>query len=322
MIQLVCEQFDKTIVLLNVASIIDMKWVEKYDPAAVLYVWQGGQEGGNGVLDVLNGTHSPSGKLTDTIAYDLSDYPSTPYFGDAKRNIYVEDIYVGYRYFETFAKDKVLYPFGFGLSYTSFSIAVDAFHVSEDMVSVQVTVTNTGEHHGKEVVQMYVEAPQGKLGKPLRSLCAFAKTKTLQPGESQQLTLSCSKKSLASYDDSGITGHKSCYVLEEGTYFFHVGNSVRHTTLAGSFEVDTIQVTERLTEALSPVVAFERMKPVILDSGEIEVGYEPVPLRSYSLQDRIEKNRPKAIPYTGDQGWKLSDVADGKVSLEEFIAQL
>ena len=181
MIRLVCEQFDKTIVLLNVASIIDMKWVEKYDPAAVLYVWQGGQEGGNGVLDVLNGTHSPYGKLTDTIANDLSDYPSTPYFGDGKRNIYVEDIYVGYRYFETFAKDKVLYPFGYGLSYTSFSIVVDAFDVSEAAVSVQVTVTNSGERYGKEVVQMYVEAPQGILGKPLRSLCAFAKTKHYSP---------------------------------------------------------------------------------------------------------------------------------------------
>ena len=322
MIRLVCEQFEQTIVLLNVASIIDMKWVEKYDPAAVLYVWQGGQEGGNGVLDVLNGTHSPSGKLTDTIARDLDDYPSTPYFGDAKRNIYVEDIYVGYRYFETFARDKVLYPFGYGLSYTTFSLNVDDFKATGDIVSVQVTVTNTGDHHGKEVVQLYVEAPQGKLGKPSRSLCAFAKTKTLQPGESEQLTLTCSKQSLASYDDSGVTGHKSCYVLEEGTYFFHVGNSVRHTIVAGSFEVDAVQVTEQLTEALSPVTAFERMKPVIHTSGEVEVGYEPVPLRTYSLQERIEKNRPKEIPYTGDQGWKLSDVADGKVSLEEFIAQL
>src|SRR5690606_9299034 len=92
--------------------------------------------------------------------------------------------------------------------------------------------------------------------------------------------------------------------------------------VAGSFEVDAVQVTDQLTEALSPVTAFERMKPVIHTSGEVEVGYEPVPLRTYSLQERIEKNRPKEIPYTGDQGWKLSDVADGKVSLEEFIAQL
>lgn len=322
MIRLVCEQFEKTIVLLNVASIIDMKWVEKYDPAAVLYVWQGGQEGGNGVLDVLNGTHSPSGKLTDTIARDLDDYPSTPYFGDAKRNIYVEDIYVGYRYFETFARDKVLYPFGYGLSYTTFSIHVDQFAVSEEAVSVQVTVTNTGEHHGKEVVQLYVEAPQGKLGKPSRSLCSFAKTKTLQPGESEKLTLTCSKETIASYDDSGKTGHKSCYVLEEGTYTFHVGNSVRHTVVAGSFKIDAVEVITQLTEALSPVTAFERMKPVIRESDEFAVGYEPVPLRTYSLKERIEKNRPEEIPYTGDQGWKLSDVADGKVSLEDFIAQL
>ena len=122
MLQLVCGAFEHTVVLLNVGNIIDMKWVERYRPSAVLYVWQGGQEGGNGVLDVLDGTVSPSGKLTDTIARDIADYPSTCNHGDEKRNLYQEDIYVGYRYFETFAKDRVLYPFGFGLSYTTFAL--------------------------------------------------------------------------------------------------------------------------------------------------------------------------------------------------------
>ena len=112
----VCAAFSRTIVLLNVGNIIDMKWVAKYRPAAVLYIWQGGQEGGNGVLDVLTGEVSPSGKLTDTIACNVSDYPSDPYFGDPDRDFYAEDIYVGYRYFETFAKEKVMYPFGYGLS--------------------------------------------------------------------------------------------------------------------------------------------------------------------------------------------------------------
>ena len=109
MLERVCAAFPRTIVLLNVGNIIDMKWVAKYRPAAVLYIWQGGQEGGNGVLDVLTGEVSPSGKLTDTIAYNISDYPSDKGFGDPDRNYYAEDIYVGYRYFETFAKEKVLY---------------------------------------------------------------------------------------------------------------------------------------------------------------------------------------------------------------------
>lgn len=129
MLKNVTEAFEKTIVLLNVGNIIDMKWVKQYNPSAVAYIWQGGQEGGNGVLDVLSGDVNPAGRLSDTIAYDIEDYPSTANFGKKKRNIQQEDIYVGYRYFETFAKDKVLYPFGFGLSYTSFDIKIGRAHV-------------------------------------------------------------------------------------------------------------------------------------------------------------------------------------------------
>ena len=122
MLKAVTGAFRKTIVLLNVGNIIDMSWVEKYDPAAVAYIWQGGQEGGRGVVDVLSGDVNPDGHLTDTIAKSISDYPAAANFGSLKRNIQQEDIYVGYRYFETFAPEKVLYPFGYGLSYTDFSI--------------------------------------------------------------------------------------------------------------------------------------------------------------------------------------------------------
>ena len=118
MLALVCHHFKKTVVLLNVGNIIDMQWVMRYNPGAVAYIWQGGQEGCRGVLDVLNGTVSPSGKLPDTIARTPADYPAADHYGADDRNFYAEDIYVGYRYFETFAPEKVLYPFGFGLSYT------------------------------------------------------------------------------------------------------------------------------------------------------------------------------------------------------------
>lgn len=214
MLRKVCESFERTMVLLNTGNIIDMKWVEVYKPQAVLYVWQGGQEGGNGVLDVLSGTVTPSGKLADTIARDIADYPSTKNFGDPRRNLYEEDIYVGYRYFETFAREKVLYPFGFGLSYTTF--ALDEISVEEegDSLRVSVNVSNRGDAAGKEVVQVYCGAPQGALGQPARSLCGFAKTKLLAPGESEKLTIRIDRHRLASYDDSGVTGNKSCYVME------------------------------------------------------------------------------------------------------------
>ena len=122
MLETVCSVFERTIILLNVGNIIDMNWMEKYQPSAVLYVWQGGQEGGNGVLDVISGDVCPSGRLSDTIAYHIEDYPSTRYYGDLTRNIYAEDIYVGYRYFSTFAPEKVMFPFGYGLSYTDFEL--------------------------------------------------------------------------------------------------------------------------------------------------------------------------------------------------------
>ena len=145
LLKAVCDRFSRTVVVLNVGNIIDMKWVDDYKPSAVLYAWQGGQEGGNGVADVLMGRVNPCGKLTDTIAKNISDYPSTANFGDKKSNTYVEDIYVGYRYFETFAKDKVLYPFGFGLSYTTFEMTASMTDCGRDKLTVEVQVK---EHWG------------------------------------------------------------------------------------------------------------------------------------------------------------------------------
>ena len=172
LLERVCAAFPRTIVLLNVGNIIDMKWVAKYRPAAVLYIWQGGQEGGNGVLDVLTGEVTPSGKLTDTIAYNVSDYPSDANFGDPDRDFYAEDIYVGYRYFETFAKEKVMYPFGYGLSYTTFDIIGQGMQsAGDDTINFRARVVNTGSVPGKEVVQIYCEAPREN-SVSLRESCA------------------------------------------------------------------------------------------------------------------------------------------------------
>lgn len=375
MLRLVCGVFERTVVLLNVGNIIDMKWVERDQPAAVLYVWQGGQEGGNGVLDVLSGKVSPSGKLTDTIAYDIADYPSSSNHGNESRNIYQEDIYVGYRYFETFARDKVLYPFGFGLSYTDFAVeasvaeaaaadsraeavmpggeAADspaAAAVSEgkaaccqartatsekglegsrtemptsekglegsraeepasgraagchaedgkkgfaEGITIFAKVTNTGDVAGKEVIQVYCQAPQGVLGKPARSLCGFAKTKELAPGQSQTLRIPVSGYTCASYDDSGATGHKACWVLEVGTYVFHVGTDVRNASPAGSLTLDDTIVLKEAEEACAPVTAFQRMKPEALAEDGYRVSYEDVPLRTQDPGVRRRERLPE-----------------------------
>jgi beta-glucosidase len=322
MLTVVREHFKKVVLLLNVGNIIDMTDINRIAPDAVLYVWQGGMTGGKGTADVLTGKVSPSGKLPDTIAYKASDYPSDANFGREKnRDIYAEDIYVGYRYFETFAKEKVLYPFGFGLSYTAFEIKTVKAEITEWAVKLSVSVKNIGSYKGKEVIEVYCEAPQGRLGKAARVLCGFEKTRELVPQEEQVVEIAVDIAKLASYDDSGVTGNKSCYVLEAGEYKFYVGSDVRSAEYACSFEQGEDLVTERLTQSLAPVESFERIKPVC-EGGAFSIGREAVPVSEVDESARRLEKLPKEIAYTGDKGIKLWDVKNGKNTMDEFIAQL
>ena len=320
MLRRVREAFDRMVVLLNVPALFDMGFIDRYSPEAVLYVWQGGMMGGTGTAKVLTGELSPSGKLSDTIAYNISDYPSDPYFGSDMEDIYVEDIYVGYRYFETFAKDKVRYPFGFGLSYTAFRIKAHTFTAyanSTTKVKLGISVKNTGSYSGKEVVQVYLEAPQGKLGKPARALCGFEKTKILAPDEEQELEIIVDLADCASYDDSGVTGHPFCRILEAGRYNFYVGSDVRSAKCIWSKDIAEDIVVEQLRQALAPVTPFKRM---VNDNGT--VAFEYVTLEQEDEFTRRAANLPAEIAPTGDRGYKLADVVNGKCTLDEFVAQL
>ena len=325
MLSQVTSAFDRVAVLLNTGGIMDMSWMDKYDPSAVMYIWQGGMEMGNAAADVLCGKVSPSGHLTDTIAYLLEDYPSHENFGDPLKNIYAEDIYVGYRYFETAAADRVRYPFGSGLSYTSFEISpLEEAVVTEDGIRVSVKVKNTGEHRGREVVQVYVDLPRGRLGKPKRVLAGFAKTPELEPGESFDCHVSIDPATFASYDDSGITGERGCFLLEEGSYGIYAGDNIRDVVSVGSFEEKQLRVLARLDSACMPLEAFDRLS---YDHEKGCLVREKTPLRDYEIKDRIESERDRLdremdIRYTGDAGLKLSDVKEGRCSLKEFMSQL
>jgi len=321
MLKIVSSYFEKTVVLLNTGNIIDMKWVEKYNIKSVMYIWQGGQEGGRSVADVLSGDVTPCGKLSDTIARDISLYPSVKNFGNKDFNIYAEDIYVGYRYFETFAKEDVLYPFGFGLSYTEFSCKITEVNENGDKIVVGVEVENKGNYKGREVIQFYVEAPQGKLGKSLRSLCAFNKTKLLSPGEKQIIYAEIKISDMASYDDSGVMGNKSCYVLEAGEYNIYAGNSVRNCEIAYTYKVKSTTVVQKCREVLAPEKSFDIMHPQEKD-GKYTVSFKPVSKRTANYDSYVKSALPSEIRQTGDKGIKLSDVRDGRNSLEEFVAQL
>lgn len=318
----VTKYFDKVVVILNVGNIIDMKWVDKYKPQAVLYGWQGGSEGGNGIADIITGKVSPSGKLSDTIAYDITDYPSTNHFGNEIRNYYCEDIYVGYRFFETFAQEKVLYPFGFGLSYTTFTSDILSFEATQNSIAIKIKVTNTGSFSGKEVIQVYYNPSQGELGKPIRNLVRFSKTKTLKPNEFQELFFHFPISEMASYDDGDYTGHKNSYVLERGNYEIYLGTDVKTAELCGNVIINNLKVIELLSEAMSPTKDFDRLKPKLESNNRFRAISVKVPIRTVDLSKRMKDNTPLSSGYTGDQGYQLIDVAKDKIPMLLFLEQL
>ncbi len=319
----VTASFDKVVLLLNIGSLIDMSWLKRYKNkiGAVLIVWQGGMESGNAVADVLSGKVSPSGKLTSTIADSYSSYPSAKHFGGKNYNYYAEDIYVGYRYFETFGKDSVMYPFGYGLSYTEFELKCNGVNGNDDGFAFDVSVRNSGKTAGKGVYQLYLKKPVGKLGNPSRELVAFGKSDLLASDESENFTSEVSFYQLASYDDSGKTGFKSAYVLEKGEYEFFLGSDVRDAEKVYSYYNEKTYVVSQHTECLPPEKSFGVMTSEEIN-GEIKAVIRPCSSRTTDLKVRILDNLPDAIPFTGDRGYKLTDVKNGNVSMNDFIAQL
>ena len=323
LIERVNSKFKKTVVVLNIGSIIDMSWEKELlkNDSAILIPWQGGMESGNALADVLLGKQEPSGKLTDTIAKAYSDYPCSNNFGEKEYNNYTEDIFVGYRYFETFAKDKVLYPFGFGLGYSEYKRDFISGEVKDNNVTLIATTENISDYCGKDVLQIYAEAPQGTLGKPSRVLCDFKKSKALAKGEKDEIEFNIPFYTFASYDDSGVSGHKSCYILEKGTYTFYLGSDVRSAEKIFSFDIPETIVLEALKEVCAPKESFERIVAKE-ENGNIAYKKETIPVSTDSLKEIILENLPKDCGQTGDKGLKLQDVKNGKCTLDEFVAQL
>lgn len=287
MLDRVTEAFERTVVLLNVGSVPDMAWTENYGErlSAILLVWQGGMESGNAVADVLCGRVSPCGKLSDTIARYYVDYPSSANFGGEEFNDYAEGIFVGYRHFERSAPGAVLFPFGFGLSYTSFEVLPLDFSHREGEVLVRLRVSNTGLRCGKDVVQLWCAPPQEGLEKPLRVLAAFGKTRELYPGESEDLTLVCTDRDFASYDEE-----QHAFVLEAGEYRFTAeGREL------GSFRLYETQIVEQC---------------------------RPICLAPEALRRRILAELPQCVDPALAAPGTLDDVTAGRLTLDAFLAGL
>lgn len=314
----VTSHFAHTVAVLNIGGMIDVSWIKdnpKID--AALLAWQAGTLGGLAMADILCGDTNPSGKLTDTFAKNLSDYPFADSFHESRDYVcYFEDIYVGYRYFETIpgAREKVIYPFGYGLSYTEFAFENPTASLKDGKIQVCVTVKNTGSYAGKEVLQVYYSAPQGVLGKSRISLGAFQKTSLLSPGESEEITVSFDVASMASYDDLGKLSMSS-FLLEKGEYTFFVGNNCRDLTeLSWRFVVEEdFLVTEKLTQKCAP----NKLEKRLLADGTFEA-LPSFPVQTY--EDLTPAPNTANAPET-EKPIPFRKVASGSLSLDEFIAQ-
>lgn len=381
MVKAVLSKFDKVIVVLNTGGMMDTGWIKNDSRIkACLIGWQAGMEGGLAQADILVGDAYPSGRLTDTFAENFDAYPSSENFNESDDYVeYSEDIYVGYRYFETIpgAAGKVLYPFGYGLNYTKTELksavgelcgredcgavdcgredggAVDCGRedggavdcsteacagggvssTGEDgpiseKIKITATVANIGKTPGREVVQVYCEAPQGKLGKPKKVLVGFGKTRELNPGEQEEVVVKINPYYFSSYDDRGKIA-KSAYVLEAGEYKFHVGFNVRDTReIDFVYRVSKDRIVEQLSEKCAPHQLHRRM----LSDGsfeEIEVddfwtrpAYNPeiLPIPGQNpIEDRWPDKESEWMPKSNP---KLIDVYEGRMTLDEFMGLL
>lgn len=322
--------FRRLILILNVGGVIDTGFLRRESGAdAILLMSQAGNIGGSALADVLTGKATPSGKLTATWAQRYEDYPGAADFshmnGDVDDEYYKEGIYVGYRYFDTF-NIAPAYPFGFGLSYTTFRTETERVAADGEKVSLWVRVTNTGsEHPGREVVQVYYSAPQGRLEKPYQELAAYAKTKELAPGESQGLEISFPIKRMGSYDEE-----QAAWILEKGEYYVRVGNSSRNTAIAATIVLDGEAVTEKLSNRLSLDCRMDGLsargaESYSYDGEQAQKESAPrIPVSAGTIsrtEARYQGENPQ-LPPAGGEKLTMDDVRSGKATLDALTAQL
>jgi beta-glucosidase len=263
----------KVIAVMNCGGPIEMASWRSF-PDAILLAWQPGQEGGHAITDVLTGKVNPSGKLPNTFPVTYSDVPSAstfpgkeladhpplttnPFGGKPAEAVYEEGIYVGYRYYNTFGV-KPAYEFGYGLSYTNFSYSPISLNAKNfrDKLTATVSIRNTGQLAGKEVVQLYLKAPKQKLKKPESELRGFVKTRLLQPGESQTVTFTITPRDLSSFDTAS-----SSWIAEGGTYTVNVGASSLNIKNSASFRLDKDLVVVKSRKLLAPQRKIKELEP-------------------------------------------------------------
>lgn len=334
MIQAVADKFKRTIAIVNSGYPMDVSWVKKYGIKGLLYCGLPGMLGGQALVEILDGRVNPSGKLPDTWSNDYYDIPAsrnfynavdgkpvlytdTPVFADT---YYEEDIYVGYRYFETFGKE-VAYPFGYGLSYTTFHLNATAMDHSKHRTILTIEVENTGDTAGKEVVQVYVQEPDGKLEKPSKKLVAFAKTKLLNPGEKQILVFEMEEDRFTSYDTDTAS-----WIMEEGLYRIWVGQSVHHLAQAGSFDLQESRTLYKVVNRMSPPAKINTLSKYDAEGSYPAGQLSGVKQGITELLPKKPRKRTKELGLSNvespKQLVKYTDVVRNPELLESFVMQL
>ncbi len=305
--------FKRIAVLINAGNHIELEWAEN-DPAinSILFLGLGGMSGGHAAADLLTGDAVPGGRLTGTICRKCSDYPSYDNFCDRYFNIdYVEDIFVGYRYFSTVpgADKSVLYPFGYGLSYTTFEIEQKQFDYKDDKVLIWVRVTNTGNVPAREVVQLYACRRDGILEHPARELIDWSKTGVVDPGRSVDIFFTVDPQELRSFDDTGVCGVPGSWICDKGTIDFFCGKNARDAEFSGSVAFDDVLILE------SPgLLLTSRIPGALMHSDGSITAVTAEKFEELRNNERPPENSPEVIH-------KLADVEAGKITLDEFIEQ-
>lgn len=323
----VAAAFSHTIVVLN-TCVIDANFVNEIPGIdAVLLMGLAGNEGGNALADVLTGKIAPCGRLTDTWAKAYTDNPASATFGandgNSLQEDYVEDIFVGYRYFDTFGIAP-LYPFGYGLTYTTFVQSCKKVNADWKQITLAVEVTNTGEAAGKEVVEVYVTAPEGRLTKPYQELKGYAKTKNILPGESETVTITIPTETLASFDIE-----KAAFVMEAGDYLIRVGKHSRDTEVVQVLRLDREVVVRQVRNEFQLDHSIDVLKAPVRKKEAVEA---PV-LQLFAKEcvtvdgagrtteaDRFHEKRMQGVKPAVHA--TLPDVREGRVTMEEFVASL
>lgn len=344
MIETVCNNFSDVIVVFNISNIMDMSWLEDYESIkAAMIMWLPGEVATDVVGKVLTGEVNPSGKLADTVSYDIEDHPASENFGNYMYKgvlgipkyfvNYCEGIYVGYRYFETFAPEKVMYPFGYGLSYTDFDWDVTLFDYDKDNIRVRVNVKNTGDVAGKDVVQLYFSAPysQGGIEKSAIELAAYKKTKELAPGETQTLEITFPIEDMASYDSE----NEEAWVLDKGEYKIHVSHDVRNTDRTFTYNVreKVVYKTDSVSgNEVKNLFGFAEGDLTYLSRADFKGTY-PAPPTDFQATDAVKNSDKRPDPVTEGEAPKtgvkyengaitLQDVAKDETLWDAFLDQL